>query len=285
MSNSNISRLNKQEHSNSEQFLTDKTNRNNDSDTTIINNEDFIHNNHHHNYREPKHKTQTENLHTSLKKIESNGANEKAKNYQRLSNSINNVFTNLLQELDKQKNKDYAQKLNKSIILQSLYSDEAHENSLLKHQENRLSNSCNVFDKEADETVNVNSPNRSNNYESPLKKTGNDHLRVNNFEDLNALNENDTSLLERYLTNEQMVSFKHSQIESLLRKYQHKNLNIDQDYSIIDYILNQEGISKQTFKQLIREKFYNMDWPDSLLATLHEILNSSLKHEANIKIG
>lgn len=44
-------------------------------------------------------------------------------------------------------------------------------------------------------------------------------------------------------------------------------------YSIIEYILNQEGISLRTFKKLIREKFRDIEWHDSLLVSLFHIVN------------
>ena len=53
-------------------------------------------------------------------------SDDKLKNYQRLSNSINNLFSNLLQQLEKQKNKDYTdhgssshEKLNQTELLNS----------------------------------------------------------------------------------------------------------------------------------------------------------------------
>ena len=262
---------------------------------------------HHHHYRQPKIKTSSDNLNANhLTKNESDGASDKIKNYHRLSNSINNVFTNLLQELDKQKNKDYAQNLNKSIIIQSLYSNEGLDTSLVKNQQKKLSNSYDEFNKENDTSLNAaNVSSNGLNFDLPQKSYASkfDLIESNNMSDgnnrinssdvkntafqldnVNSLNENDTSLLERYLTNEQFVAYKHSQVENMLHKYHQINLLLDQDYSIIDYILNQEGISNQTFKQLIREKFFNLEWSENLLNKLHEIINQPNEAE-NSKIG
>ena len=278
INNSPVKNLNQSHFENSEISFKQNTNhnsntsKNSNDEVTITQSpiaQEFYHH-HHHHYSRPKNKSPTENSTCgNLIKTESNGANEKIKNYQRLSNSINNVFSNLLQELDKQKNKDFGQNLNKSLIIHSLYSNEAHDSSLMKNQMNKLNNSGNVFTKEVDQTINMNSPTRSYTH---------DTMRLNG-EHLNSMTENDTSLIERYLTSEQAIAFKHSQVENILRKYQQKNLNLDNDYAIIEYILNQEGISKSTFRQLIREKFFSIDWSENLLTKLHEIINQSPEKE------
>ena len=207
------------------------------------------------------------------------------------------MFSNLLQELDKQKNKDYGQNLNKSILIQSLYSNEgAADTTLVKYQQNKLNGSYFEYNKENDTTLNGTKDSSGLNVDAPeklqydprLNTSDANNSRINSsdvkntafqLDNVNSLNENDTSLLERYLTNEQLVAYKHSQIENLLRKFQQSNLFIDQDYSIIDYILNQEGISRQTFKQLIREKFFNLEWSESILNKLHEIINQPNEEE------
>jgi hypothetical protein len=265
---------------NSENSLKENSNQNNNNSNDVVTTpttttqspiiqEYYQH--HHHHYSQPKSNSPSENSNNSkITKAESNGANEKIKNYQRLSNSINNVFTNLLQELDKQKNKDFGQNLNKSLLIHSMYSNEALDSSLMtKNPITKSSNSYNAFTKEADTSVNMNSPTRSFTHET---------MRINS-DHVNNMTENDTSLIERYLTSEQAVALKYSQIENVLRKYQSKNFNIEHDYAIIEYILNQEGISKSTFKQLIREKFFSIDWPDSLLSKLHEIINLTSEKE------
>jgi len=269
----NVKNLNK----NSESSLKENSSQNNNNSNGIMTTaqspiiQEYYQQHHHHHYSQPKSNSPSENSNNSkITKAESNGANEKIKNYQRLSNSINNVFTNLLQELDKQKNKDFGQNLNKSLLIHSMYSNEGLDSSLaMKNQINKSSNSYNAFNKEADTSANMSSPTRSYTHET---------MRINS-EHVNSMTENDTSLIERYLTGEQAVALKHSQIENVLRKYQSKNFNIEHDYAIIEYILNQEGISKSTFKQLIREKFFSTDWPDSLLSKLHEIINLSSEKE------
>lgn len=102
------------------------------------------------------------------------------------------------------------------------------------------------------------------------------------------------SLLERYLNSEQAVANKHAQIESLLGDWfrlscsaktndggsgggEHETSLSFDDYSIIDYILNQEGISMRTFGQLIREKFDYIEWPREILVELYRIVNGDLQ--------
>lgn len=122
---------------------------------------------------------------------------------------------------------------------------------------------------------------------------------------------NEFSLLERYLNNEQIVASKHAQCERILEDWlrasgsggggggdvPHKvqsgcngvgvgasgrgrevvnNMLLIDNYSIIDYILNQEGISMRTFAQLIREKFDYMEWPREIIVELYRVVNGDV---------
>lgn len=100
------------------------------------------------------------------------------------------------------------------------------------------------------------------------------------------MSSNDFSLLERYLNNEQIIANKHAQIERLLEDWFREcggagaNPLID-DYSIIDYILNQEGISMRTFAQLIREKFDYIEWPREIIVELYRVVNGDAYESDN----
>ena len=82
---------------------------------------------------------------------------------------------------------------------------------------------------------------------------------------------NEGFMLDRYLNSEQLVAFKHSQIESYLSRVY--AVSFANDFAMLDYMQNQEGLSKTTFKKLIREKFPNFEWTSDVLRTLHEIIN------------
>jgi hypothetical protein len=214
-------------------------------------------------------------------------SDDKLKNYQRLSNSINNLFSNLLQQLEKQKNKDYTdhgsshEKLNQTELLNSSsVNNNSHKESNFSSQtpspSSKTQYQCNNSkDSNKDsgfnqESMFFNSPTKNGEFNdkySLMTKS----KQIKEQTDIKN-DENEISLLERYLNNEQLIAFKHSQIESILHK--HTNLFLD-DFSIVEYILNQEGISFKTFKQSIKEKYTNLEWSDSLLYKLHDVINQS----------
>lgn len=228
---------------------------------------------------------------------------DRDKNYQRLSTSINDLFANLLKQLEKQKSKDYIleseaemendRRLNHSNISNSnfLFSKSFNQQNMMndsqlgplalspssinnnKSQSNsKDSNKDSGFNQESSSLYDAISPylmKQKQNTNLPHPK-----LQIKSST-LNNNDPNEVSLLERYLYNEQVIAEKHSKIEIQIQSFLNENnLSID-DYSLIEYILNQEGISFKTFKQLIREKFPFIEWPDDLLVTLHLIINEN----------
>lgn len=263
---------------------------------------------------------------------------ERDKNYQRLSSSINDLFANLINHLEKQKNKEfivendlhqhheYKFPLNTSNISNSnlLFNTKSvnqtpetnglnnrfspslsnqninNSNKLMQNfSKNSIKDKDSGFNQETSfydsnsqfipkPSVSGSHNNNNNQYNSNLQNINSalkelnlvDHTnsRLQSLDTQNPTYNTDThdlSLLERYLYNEQVIAQKHAKIENLIQGFlSEKNLVID-DYSLIEYILNQEGISLKTFKQLIREKYSNIKWPDELLSILHQVINEN----------
>jgi hypothetical protein len=273
-------------------------------------------------------------------------------NYQRLSASINDLFANLLKELDKQKNKEYLMnnvdellntaKLTNFLMMSTGKASQAPqvratnnkaslqeeqeeiemnaevEKTNLNHSHHRKSkNNNNSNDSNKDSGFNqesfynnMGSPESSNknNHSNSNTQSGEGSIRCTNLKPSNSLNNmhaqngnvkptdtqnnspkssspsnndhQEMSLLERYLNSEQIIAYKHTQIEVLLHKWfvEQNRLVIDDDYySIIEYILNQEGISLKTFVKLIKEKFSSIEWHNELLVDLYDIVNYDQK--------
>jgi hypothetical protein len=273
-------------------------------------------------------------------------------NYQRLSASINDLFANLLKELEKQKNKEYLMnnvdellnkakltnflmmssgkiqqqpglvvggsnkkapleeeeevEINEEVEKTNLNNLSIHHHHYRKSKTNNNSNDSNKdsgFNQESfynnmgsPESSNKNNNSKSNaqsmrhtNLKSSNSLNGQDEnakqpvgqadITQNNSPKSSSLSNNDhqeMSLLERYLNSEQIIAYKHTQIEVLLHKWfvKQNSFLIDDDYySIIEYILNQEGISLKTFMKLIKEKFNSIEWHDELLVDLYDIVN------------
>ncbi len=213
--------------------------------------------------------------------------------HQRLSHSINNLFSNLLHQLETNKNKTYLNTnklssptniLNEESILNNL-----KDKTLLSYEQ--LNNSNPVGKKQAlskdsnkDSGFNQEFINdkfyRNKYYGSKHRHEQNEYENEINLDQCLKNNNNDEiSLLERYLNNEQLVAYKHSQLEAYLSKvYQ---VSFSNDFGMLDYMLNQEGLSKTTFKKLIREKFGNFEWTNVVLMNLHEIINQKMDVSIN----
>jgi hypothetical protein len=286
-------------------------------------------------------------------------SNLREENYQRLSSSINDLFTNLLKELEKQKNKEYLMnntddmlnnsKLNNFLMMSSSNGSNHNINSKVAdhlqetreeeeddaaadeeiekananqisnrlHHKSKTNNNSNDSNKDSgfnQESFynNMGSPhssNKNNGHNSihkdsnsmnhsisnqngnhaaqnhynkhqanepgndkPVETTSNNSPKSSNL----SSDHQEMSLLERYLNSEQIIAYKHTQIEVLLHKWfvkQNSFLMDDDYYSIIEYILNQEGISLKTFVKLIKEKFNAIEWHDELLVELFDIVN------------
>ena len=219
-------------------------------------------------------------------KQDDEAASQRVKNYQRLSHSINDLFANLLEQLEKQKNKNY---LNVEAKLPS--SKKPHQENhyvnlnqtdyLVNESLNKLNNEGIAFankkqnlskDSNKDSGFNqefINDPSYRNKYYGEKKQD----LEEKKLQIIQAdPDSNEISLLERYLNNEQLIAFKHSQLEAYLVKTFSNSFS---DFAMIDYMLNQEGLSKTTFKKLIREKFRDIDWPNEVIMKLHEIINQT----------
>lgn len=229
----------------------------------------------------------------------SSSSNQRVKNYQRLSHSINDLFSNLLQQLEKQKNKDYSNRSNLNFNSEDYLNFQLSPTDLARIATNSLfkipnkttksqnlskdSNKDSGFNQEfvyGDDPLNQFQnrncfDNNSLTYSNDDNKSANNQLKTNDNK-LNILCDDlsELSLLDRFLNNEQLVAFKHSKLERILSK----KFNIN-DFSIIEYILNQESISLNTFKNLIREKFKSFKWTDSILNELHIIINQPIESD------
>ncbi len=229
----------------------------------------------------------------------STSSNQRVKNYQRLSHSINDLFSNLLQQLERQKNKDYYEKSKNQNQLTSLndsyqiktddmsrfvsnsFTKPSQSSTGTKNSKNQnLSKDSNkdsgfnqefIYDNRLNKLSNSFDQNSQQSYSNdPQQQLKNDSLKPNDkllCDDLSEL-----SLLDRFLNNEQLVAFKHTKIEKILAK----KFNI-KDFSIVEYILNQEGISLITFNSLIKEKFKTFKWTDDILYDLHKIINQPIE--------
>ena len=244
-----------------------------------------------------KKKIETSIYQSSL--VQNNSSNDTdSTNYKRLSNTINSLFTNLIDNLEKQKNKDYLNesdcdyKFNSSIFSNCYANksfDQAMENSknksLPQANSNKESNKDSGFNQEISSlddsqtqlilkihsnNTKINSLSHETNDSNQIRS----NLKACEFSTKGYKSDsNQISLLDRFLYNEQIVAEKHSKIESvMIAFFNYQNLPLE-DYSIIEYILNQEGITIKTFKQLIKEKYYNIQWPNELLLYLHQIVN------------
>lgn len=268
--------------------------------------------------------------------LDRTASTKRVENYQRLSNSINDLFANLLNQLETKKQKSYLNN-NTGVNNNSKYlSDQYHHTHLDSTVTEETLNGPN-HDKTLSYTdlsnCNQSQPNHNNtstnvNKKQNLSKDSNkdsgfnqeflaDSLYRNEFYakkcggsvspaaadkqeqayheyqngiSLDNLAKNGASeafLLDRYLNNEQLVAYKHSQIESYLSKVYAISFG-DNDFGMLDYMQNQEGLSKTTFKKLIREKFPNFEWTSEVLRTLHEIVNQKTEvviGELNVEDG
>ncbi len=190
-----------------------------------------------------------------------------AEKHQRLSHSINDLFSSLLHQLEANKNKTYVNN-NKLVTEESILND-LNEKTLLSYDQpptsatgkkqalSKDSNKDSGFNQEF-----INDTVYRNKYYASRQKHPDQH-EYENGEDI--------SLLERYLNNEQLVAYKHSQLEAYLSRVY--AVSFCNDFAMLDYMLNQEGLSRTTFKKLIREKFANFEWTNTVLLRLHEIVN------------
>lgn len=233
---------------------------------------------------------------------------KRSKNYQELSESINDLFSNLLRHLEKQKNKDYLINCDSTSIdlnntspstkknskdsnkdsgfnQESFYnmnntnsspslivtrkqqqqpqveSDEQHQQRLHHHHQQQQQEK-----KQSDEESVIQKFNKNSEFNNFHSRHNNEHVSSSEF-----------SLLERYLNNEQIIANKHAQIERLLDDWFREQCgSVIDDYSIIDYLLNQEGISMRTFAQLVREKFDYIEWPREIIVELYRIVNGDV---------
>lgn len=206
------------------------------------------------------------------------------KNYQELSESINDLFSNLLRHLEKQKNKEYLINSDDTAIglntSQPAVKKDSNKDSGFNQESFYISNKINgqgpVPTATTESVIRKLEKNSDFNASAPI---GGQHHFLNSQ---NA-SSSEFSLLERYLNNEQLVANKHAQVEQLLDSWMQQqcdpaianSLLID-DYSVIDYILSQEGISMRTFAQLIREKFVYIEWPREILVELYRIVNGEI---------
>lgn len=205
-----------------------------------------------------------------------NEANEEKReeNYQRLSNSINDLFANLLKELEKQKNKEFLatnqneffnsakintflKELNSKTNLNSAQSktqskdyleqqdieqmmflmNQAEKNSVNQNEKNNSNNNNNSNGSNKDsgfvqesfyQKDNLNGKKDSNLTEENLNKNSAIHKIEHNNQgspktstnlSQNEEQTHELSLLERYLNSEQIIAYKHTQIEMLLHKF------------------------------------------------------------------
>ena len=223
---------------------------------------------------------------------ESFSSNEKLKNYHRLSSSINNLFSNLIQHLEVQKNRDYLDELGVDTkarnSTQNLYYSPNNINNI--NSNNKMTHSPSNNSNKMSPNLVLNNKNSNNSNKESNKDSGFNQESIYTYKNGSINKKSDAventyqnempklSLLERYLNNEQFITYKHAQIDKLLfgnDQNKAKNLNSLDDYSINEYILNQEGISINTFKQLIKEKYNKFEWSDDLLNKLYLIVNQS----------
>ncbi|CAF0766607.1 unnamed protein product [Brachionus calyciflorus] len=224
-------------------------------------------------------------INTSLNGINPLSLNEdeKEQNYKRLSNTINNLFTNLIDNLEKQKNKDYLNEIENSDYSKYINSSVLNSSNYSIPKNKALANSNKDSNKDSGFNQELSSLNESKNQQQFRTNSQSCEIdsnlirsKLKSFEfSTQAFNNdsNELSLMDRFLYNEQMVTEKNSKIEAVLQAFFYQNNMTLEDYSIIDYILNQEGISIKTFKQLIKEKYFNIEWPNELLLFLHQVVN------------
>lgn len=223
---------------------------------------------------------------------------EDSTKYKRLSNTINSLFTNLIDNLEKQKNKDYLNesdcdyKFNSSIFSNS-YANKSFDQAMANNKNKSLPQANSNKESNKDSGFNQEISSLDDSQTQLILKIHSSNTKLNSLtHDTNDSNQirsnlkscefstrgyksdsNQITLLDRFLYNEQIVAEKHSKIESvIIAFFNYQNLPLE-DYSIIEYILNQEGITIKTFKQLIKEKYYNIQWPNELLLYLHQIVN------------
>lgn len=94
-------------------------------------------------------------------------------------------------------------------------------------------------------------------------------------------NQKELSILDRYLNNEEQIGYKYRHVTQLLERVYCENGFLLDDYSLSEYIVNQEGISFATFSQSIKEKYQEFEWSDILLRELYDIINEHQQHTNN----
>lgn len=267
--------------------------------------------------------------------LDRTASTKRVENYQRLSNSINDLFANLLNQLETNKQKSYLNNNNTGINNNNKYSSDQYHTNLDSTVTDETLNGPNndktlsYTDLSNQMQPNSNKTTTSNvNKKQNLSKDSNkdsgfnqefltDSLYRNKYyakesggsvspaaadkqeqayheyqngislDNLAKNGTNEAFLLDRYLNNEQLVAYKHSQVESYLSKVYAISFS-DNDFGMLDYMQNQEGLSKTTFKKLIREKFPNFEWTSEVLRTLHEIVNQKTEvviGELNVEDG
>lgn len=237
---------------------------------------------------------------TTFKSMDLEANDIRTKNYQELSNSISDLFSNLLKHLERQKNKEYFFENqtndlnNKNPIdypVPPFPSGYLNNQTTIKIAANlknsKTSNQDSGFNQSFYNTSNMPLDNTTSNRLFKEKMYATEISNIKSQNGVVGYNDQDDghideSLLERYLNNEQTVAYKHSKIESILMNSFNENNMIVDDYSIIEYIINQEGISKRTFSQLIREKFDYIEWPDELLDKLFKIIENADSNDYNL---
>ena len=239
------------------------------------------------------------NLSKSAKKSVDSSSSKRGENYQRLSHSINDLFANLLSQIETQKNKNYLntsklnltrqsneyQNLDRTITDESLLdlndkNQKDHNGTMTTGNLNKKQNLSKDSNKDSgfNQEFITDSELRNKYYGKNKSQRPEDDKSTNYHEyenemnlDILKCNTNEISLLERYLNNEQVIAYKHSQLEAYLTKVY--SISFSNDFAMLDYIQNQEGLSKTTFKKLIREKFRNFEWTNEVLMKIHEIIN------------
>ena len=213
-------------------------------------------------------------IYDNYNEINDNKNQDKHKRYQALSASINKIFTDLFENFEKNKTDG-----TNSLLLQTINKTQHQLNDSHSNKDSGFIQEYNSpqQSKPSSSSTTKNQQNlRSEVLQQEKQQIASKPTKIPKptNQSKTAATNKDVSLLERYLNSEQQVSYKYRQIISILDQAYCENGNLIEDYSLAEYILNQEGISFQTFQQSIREKYQDFEWNDILLAHLFQIINT-----------
>ncbi len=84
-------------------------------------------------------------------------------------------------------------------------------------------------------------------------------------------NINDLSMIERFLNSEQH----YGDVLRLLECAYAESGDYLADYTLVEYVMSQNGLSYNTFRQSVLEKFNEVEWSEELLRNLYLVVNKN----------